>query len=202
MGCGPGAEPSDAGVTVGRIAHEREQVRNELWVDAELFVYRSSIANRFAPAVDLYYTRTSHALRQILIGRPDGDFLDLVVLRCEMRGRSERIIGFELDHRPDDNAHRRKRLLERMELREQRGLDAGAGLVVRPKPIAKRLDHVIGRDTDVNGVALQHLKNGLQYANDRAVRAIFAFGKPVQPVKVAKQFVGTVNKIDDHNPLG
>jgi hypothetical protein len=35
-----------------------------------------------------------------------------------MRGRSERIIGFGLDHRPDDNAHRRERLLERMELRE------------------------------------------------------------------------------------
>ena len=119
-----------------------------------------------------------------------------------MRGGSERIIGFELDHRPDDNAHRRERLLERMELREQRGLDAGTGLVVRRKPVAKRLDHVIGRDTDVNGVALQHLKNGLQYANDRAVRTIFAFGKPAQPVKVAKQFVGTVNKIDDHNPLG
>ena len=65
-----------------------------------------------------------------------------------MRGRSERIIGFELDHRPDDNAHRRERLLERMELREQRGLDAGAGLVVRPKPIAKRLDHVVGGDAD------------------------------------------------------
>jgi hypothetical protein len=36
-----------------------------------------------------------------------------------MRGRSERIIGFELDHRPDDNTHRRKRLLERMETGER-----------------------------------------------------------------------------------
>jgi hypothetical protein len=26
-----------------------------------------------------------------------------------MRGRSERIISFKLDHRPDDNAHRRER---------------------------------------------------------------------------------------------
>jgi hypothetical protein len=38
----------------------------------------------------------------------------------QMRSRSERIIGFELDHRPDDHAHRRERLLERMELREPR----------------------------------------------------------------------------------
>ena len=122
-------------------------------LDAELFAYPSRIANRFAPAVDLHHARTSHALRQILIGRPDGDFLDLLVLRREMRGRSERIIGFELDHRPDDNAHRRERLLERMELREQRGLDAGAGLVVRPKPIAKRLDHVVGGDAEIRGTA-------------------------------------------------
>ena len=67
-----------------------------------------------------------------------------------MRGRSERIISFELDHRPHDNAHRRERLLERMELREQRGLDACAGLVVRPKPIAKRLDHVVGGDAEIS----------------------------------------------------
>ena len=74
------------------------------------------------------HARTAHALRQIFIGRPDGDFLDLLVFRREMRGRSERVIGFELDHRPNDNPHRRERVLERMELREKRGLDAVAGL--------------------------------------------------------------------------
>src|SRR5437763_1327066 len=130
-----GADPRNAGIAVGRIAHECEQVRNERRIDAELFAYRNRIANRFAPAVDLYHARTSHALRQIFIGRPDGDFLDLFVLRREMRGRSERIIGFEVDHRPDDYAHRNERLLERMELSQQRGLNAGAGLVARPKPI-------------------------------------------------------------------
>jgi hypothetical protein len=36
-----------------------------------------------------------------------------------------------------------------MELREQRGLDAVAGLVVSLKPIAKRLDHVIGHDAEI-----------------------------------------------------
>src|SRR5436190_4558674 len=99
-GGGPGADSRDAGIAVSRIAYEREQVRNELWADAELFTYPSRIANRFAPAIDLHHARTSHALRQILIRRPDGDFFDLFVLACKMRGRSERIIGFELDHRP------------------------------------------------------------------------------------------------------
>jgi hypothetical protein len=93
-----------------------------------------------------------------------------------MRGRSERIIGFELDHRPDDNAHCRERLLERMELREQRGLDAGARLVVRPKPIAKRLDHVVGGDAEVRVAVLvfNYLENGLQHADDSTVGTVDA----------------------------
>src|SRR5436190_6947945 len=174
MGSGPCADSCDAGVTVGRIADEREQVRNELWADTELFAYRSRIANRFAPAVDLHHARTSHALRQILIGRPDGDFLDLLILRRDMRGRSERIIGFELDHWPDDNAHRCERLLERMELREQRGLDAGAGLVVRPKSIAKRLDHMIGGDPEVGVPLFDHREYPLKNANNCTVRPVDA----------------------------
>ena len=132
----------------------------------------SDIANRFAPAVDLHHARASHALRKILVGRPDGDFLDLFVLRRDTRSRSERIIGFELDHRPDDNTHCRQRLFERMELREQRGLDAGAGLVVRPKPVAKRLDHVVGGDAEVGVAVLDHLEHGLQHADDGAIRTV------------------------------
>ena len=115
-----------------------------------------------------------------------------------MRGRSERIIGFELDHRPHDNAHRRQRLLKRMELREQRGLDAGAGLVVRPKPITKRLDHVVGGDAEIRVAVLDHLEHGLQHADDRAVRAVHAFVEPAQTVEVTKELVGAVDKVNDH----
>ena len=61
----------------------------------------------------------------------------------------ERVVGLELDHRPDDHAHRRERLLERLELRPQRRLDAVAGLVARPEVVAERLDDVVGRDADV-----------------------------------------------------
>jgi len=117
-----------------------------------------------------------------------------------MRGRSERIIGFELDHRPDDNAHRRERLLERMELREQRALNAGAGLVVRPKPIAKRLDHVIGGDAEVRVAALlfDQLEHGLQHPDDGAVGPIDSLSEPAQAVEVTEQLVGPVNQVDDH----
>src|SRR6266513_2369089 len=115
-----------------------------------------------------------------------------------MRSRSERIIGFELDHRPDDNAHRRERLLEGMELREQRGLDAGAGLVVRPKSIAKRLDHVVGGDAEIGVAVLDHLENGLQHADDGAVRAVLAFVESAQAVEVTEEFVSAVDEVNDH----
>src|SRR5437016_8861530 len=61
---------------------------------------------------------------------------------------------------------RRSSDLERMELREQRALDTGAGLVVRPKPIAKRLDHVVGGDTEIPVAALEHLEHGLQRSEE------------------------------------
>jgi hypothetical protein len=85
-----------------------------------------------------------------------------------------------------------------MELRQQRGLDAGADLVIRPKPIAKRLDHVVGGDAEVRVAVLDHLKHSLQHADDSAVRTIFAFGKSTQPVEVTEQFVGAVDEVNDH----
>ena len=148
--------------------------------------------------VDLHHARPAHALRQVLIGRPDGDFLDLFVLEREMRGRSERIVGFELDHRPHDNAHRRKRLLDRMKLCQQCGLDAGAGLVIRPKPIAKRLDHVIGGDAEVRIAAFDHLEHALQHADDGAVGTVHAFVEPAQAVEVTEELVGAVDEVNDH----
>src|ERR1043165_8449121 len=112
-----------------------------------------------------------------------------------MRGRRERIIGFELDHWPDNPPHRCQRLLKRMKLRQQRTLDASARLVVRPKPIAKRLDHVIGRDTEVRGTVFifDYLKNGLQHADDRAVRAVFTFRESAQSIEMSEELVGTVD---------
>ena len=114
---------------------------------------RTPAASRidFAPAIDLHHARDLARIAPDLVGRPDRDAFDFLVFRREMRRRSERIIGFQLDHRPDDNAHRRECLFERMELREQRGLDPVAGLLIRPQPIAKRLDHMIGRDAEVRG---------------------------------------------------
>jgi hypothetical protein len=83
-------------------------------------------------------------------------------------------------------------------LREQRGLDAGAGLVVRPKPIAKRLDHVVGGDAEVRVAVLDHLEHGLQHADDGAVGAVHAFVESAQSVEMTEELVGPVNQVDDH----
>jgi len=117
-----------------------------------------------------------------------------------MRGRRQRIVGFELDHRPDDYAHRRERLLERMELREQCALNAGAGFVTLPKLIAKRFDHVIGGHAEITVAGLDHLEDALQHANNGAVRAVHALVKPAQAVEVPEKLVGAVDEVNDHWP--
>ncbi len=85
-----------------------------------------------------------------------------------------------------------------MELREQRSLDAGASLVVRPEQIAKRFDHVVGGDTEVRVAALDHVEHVVQNTDDGAVRAVHAFVEPAQPVKVTEELVGTVDEVNDH----
>jgi hypothetical protein len=78
------------------------------------------------------------------------------------------------------------------------GLDAGPGLVIRPKPITKRLDHVVGGDAKVRVFALDHLEHGLEHADDGAVRAVHAFVEPAQSVEVTEELVATVDEVNDH----
>ena len=103
---------------------------------------------RVAP-IQLDDARAADALREILVGRADQHALDARVRGGRCRRRRQRIVGLELDHRPDGDAERRQRLFEQRELREEVGVDALAGLVAGPQIVAERLDHVVGRDADV-----------------------------------------------------
>ena len=99
----------------------------------------------------------------------------------------------------DRDAHRDQRLLERMELRAQRRLDAGAGLVARPELVAERLDDVIGRDADVRRAALDHLaapycSTPTTAPNGRSLPLLNA----AQAVEVAEELVGAVDEVDEH----
>ena len=137
-------------------------------------------------------------MREVLVRRPDADLLDRAIGGGEARGRRERIVRLELDHRPDHDAHRAQRLLERMELRKQRGLDAGRGLVAGPQVVAERLDDVIGRDADMRRALLDHLQHRLQHAAHGAERAVLALVEAAVAVEVAEQLVGAVDEVDDH----
>ena len=88
-------------------------------------------------------------MREVLVDRPDADFFHFRIVVNDPRGRRQRVVSLQLDHRPDDDSHCDERFFQRMELGPQRRLDAFARLVVPPQIVAKRLDDVIGGHTDV-----------------------------------------------------
>src|SRR5262245_52260706 len=85
-----------------------------------------------------------------------------------------------------------------MELREQCGLDAVPCLIAGPHPVAKGLDDVIGRHTDMSCSGLDHLQHSMHYTDYSAERPILAFGKTAQAVKMAEQFVRAIYEMNDH----
>ena len=117
-----------------------------------------------------------------------------------MRRGRQRIVGFDLDHRPHGHAHCNQRLFEWMELRAQNPLDAFAGLVLGPEIVAERFNDVIGRDSDVRRAVFEHLCHGMEHARHRAEWRI-GFLEAPDAVEVTKQFVGAVNEVNDHKEL-
>ncbi len=93
-----------------------------------------------------------------------------------------------------------ERFFQRVELREERALDAGPGLVPGPEAVAERLDHVIGRHADMRGPRLDHLEHRLQDADHGAEGRVRALVEPALSVEVPEQLVGAVDEVDDHGP--
>ncbi len=147
----------------------------------------------------MHHAILDHALREVLVRGPDAYFFDARIGGGAVRGRSQRVVGFQLDHRPDDDAHRGERALQRLELSPQRRLDSLAGLVIGPQVVAERFDHVIGRDADMRGALLDHLQHGVQYAGDRPYGTIFAVGEAAKAVEMPVQLVRTVQQVDDQS---
>ena len=57
---------------------------------------------------------------------------------------------------------------------------------------------MVGGDAEVRVAVFDHLEDGLQHADDGAVRAVLAFGKPAQAVEVTEEFVSAVDEMHDH----
>jgi hypothetical protein len=96
------------------------------------------------------------------------------------------------------HTHSGECFLERVELREQCGLDAVPCLIAGPETVAEGLDDVIGRDTDVSRSGLDHLQDGIQHADHGAEGPILALGEAAKAVEVAEQLVGAVYEMNDH----
>src|SRR5688572_32585687 len=78
-GSGFRAAAGNAGVTIGRVTNEREIVRNKFRRHTKLFTHSIGVANLIAASINLHYPVSNNALPEILIRRPDANFLHAFV---------------------------------------------------------------------------------------------------------------------------
>src|SRR6266699_1321756 len=192
------ADPRDAGISVGRVAHEGEEVGNQRGLDAELLAHPCRVADLPALAIDLDDAIAADALRQIFVGGPDADLLYAVVLRGDPRRGCERVVCLELGHGPYRHAHGGEGVFERVELREQGGVDALTGLVIGPERVAKRLDDVVGGDAEMRRALLDHLQYRVEHSDHGAEGRVLALCGAAAAVELAEQLVRAVDQMNDH----
>jgi len=73
-------DPPNTRISICRVAHEGEEVGNQGGFYPELPANSFRITDLPPSAVSLHDPLSAHALRQVLIGRPDTDLLDGRVL--------------------------------------------------------------------------------------------------------------------------
>ncbi len=176
----------------GEVVRDRRRRHAELGDDAVLVDQP-----RLAP-VELDDPGAPHALAEVLVRRADDDLLDRWVVG-RYRGRAgQRVVGLDVDHRPDRHAHRDQRLLERPRLGPEIRVDALAGLVARPQVVAERLDHVVRCHADVRRAVAEQAEDRPEHAPDR--RDLQAVGVVVGrgAEEMAEQFVRPVDQMHPH----
>src|SRR5439155_1221895 len=197
---GDRSDPRNAWIAVRRVANEREEVGDQRGLHSELLTNSSRISDFLPLAIHLDYVVPADALRQVFVGRPEADFLDSLVSGGDLRRGCERIVGLQVGHGPYGHAHGGEGFLERVELRQQGGLNTISRLVLGPESVTEGLDDVVGRHTDVRGPLLDHLQDGVQHAAHRAEGRILARGGAAAAVELAEQLVGAVDEMNDHSP--
>ena|SRR5438132_568180 len=140
------------------------------------------------------------ALGEILVRGADDDSLDGRVGGPAVGGRGNRIVGLELDHRPQDEAQRLDGALGDRELVEQLGRHADARLVAGKQVVAKRLDDTVRRARDVRGAFFaeqeQQLLDEAGYA--REDDPVAARHRRTRCVMRAEELVGRVDEVELH----
>ena len=167
------------------------------------FVDAVLVERLVAPTVPAHHPISSHALCEVFVGRAEHDLLDARFI-LELRGcRRQRIVRFELHHRPDQEPERGGRALGERELREERFVDAGAGLVAVEELIAKALDDGVERDADVRHPL--RADQGEQAPQERARGADLppsGVGGRGGAEEHPEELVGAVDEVDLHRSPG
>jgi peptidyl-prolyl cis-trans isomerase A (cyclophilin A) len=195
------ADSRNARVTVGAITNEGEVIRDVLGIHAELGANGVGVANLLRFAIHLHDAVVAHALREILVRRPDAHFLHCRILGGDARAGRETVVGFEIGHRPNGDAHRGETVFERLKLRDQRRLHSIAGFVAGPQIVSEGFNDVVRRNGKMRRARLEHLEHGVQYADDGAERWVFTFGEAADAVEVTEQFIGPVEQMNDHGSV-
>ena len=189
------APARQTGIAVGRVADEREIVGNGRRRHAEPGDDAGFVANRARAAVHLDHARSANALGQILVGRADDHAFDVRIERRSRRCGRKRIVGLVFDHRPHCDAEIDQRILEQLELIQKIRIDAVAGFVRRPQPVAERLDDVIGSDADVRRAAVDHSEDGQEHPTDGGDFAPLAVACARHRVVMAEQLVRAIDQV-------
>src|SRR5262249_35089112 len=144
--------------------------------DPELRFYAVRVPDRIAPAVHLHNAILAHALTEILVGRPNAYLGYAGIRRGDESRRGQRIVRFELDHRPHRNSHGGESLLQRLKLGKECRLDALGRLIPAPEFVAKRFDDMIGGDSEMRRSLLDHLQHAAQHTDNSPERPVLAVG--------------------------
>ena len=88
-----------------------------------------------------------------------------------------------------------ERLFEQRKLRPQIRVNPFAGFVIGPQFIAERLDHLIGRHTDVRRATLNQTQQRREYASHRGHLTTIAIARRGKRVIVPEQFVSAIDQV-------
>ena len=115
-------------------------------------------------------------------------------------GRGDRVVGLELDHRPQDDAERLDGGLGDRELGEQLGRHPGRRLVAREQVVAERLDDPVGRAPDVRRALLAEQVQELvaQPGHARQRDAVAPEDRRARREMRPEQLVGRVDEVEPH----
>ena len=154
-----------------------------------------------APPVPQHDPLVDDELGHVLVRRADEDLLDpRVVARSARRPPRDRVVGLELDHRPQDDAERLDGRLGDRELGEQLGRHPGRRLVAREEVVAERLDDPVRGAADVRRALLAQQEQELvaQPGHARQRDPVAPEDRRPRREMRPEQLVGRVDEVEAH----